>query len=132
MPVADDSGSEQALLRLDGLPVAGVRGVGDALPRDRGPRWMTYFEVEDTDGGGPPGGRSSAAGCCGRRTRSKAGLAAEVADPEGAPFMLIEDGPLTAGGGAGPITRRAARPRGRSIAPAAVIRRRWWRRHSTS
>lgn len=88
VPVADDSGSEQVLLRLDGLPVAGVRGVGDALPRGSSPRWMTYFEVEDTEAAVR---RVAALG--GRVLREphevKAGLAAEVADPEGAPFMLI-------------------------------------------
>jgi uncharacterized protein len=36
-------------LHLDGRPVAALHGVGQALPRDRGTHWMTYFEVEDTD-----------------------------------------------------------------------------------
>ncbi|TXS07960.1 VOC family protein, partial [Streptomyces sp. wa22] len=26
-----------------------LHGVGHGLPRDRGPHWMTYFQVADTD-----------------------------------------------------------------------------------
>ena len=36
-------------LHIDGRPVAGIHGVGHALPRDQGPHWLTYFEVVDTD-----------------------------------------------------------------------------------
>ena len=36
-------------LHIGGRPVAGIHGVGNALPRDRGPHWLTYFEVADTD-----------------------------------------------------------------------------------
>ncbi|EFE78182.1 hydroxylase, partial [Streptomyces filamentosus NRRL 15998] len=36
-------------LHLDNVAVAALHGVGHALPRDRGPHWMTYFEVADTD-----------------------------------------------------------------------------------
>ncbi|MFR0356737.1 VOC family protein [Streptomyces sediminimaris] len=76
-------------LHIDGRPVAGIHGVGHALPRDRGPHWITYFEVADADDtverlvdlGGhvltPP--RDSAHG-----------RVATVADPEGARFCLIE------------------------------------------
>ncbi|CAM5374357.1 VOC domain-containing protein OS=Streptomyces griseomycini OX=66895 GN=FHS37_002508 PE=4 SV=1 [Streptomyces griseomycini] len=32
-----------------GRPVAGVHGVGNAVPRDRGPHWTTYFTVTDAD-----------------------------------------------------------------------------------
>jgi predicted enzyme related to lactoylglutathione lyase len=74
--------------RLDGTPVAGVRGVGTGLPRDRGPHWLTYFRVEDTDraverlvelGGHvlrPP-------------HDGPHGRAATVSDPEGARFALV-------------------------------------------
>ncbi|MDH6218846.1 VOC family protein [Streptomyces pseudovenezuelae] len=76
-------------LNIAGHPVAGIHGVGHALPRDRGPHWMTYFEVADTDesvtrltdlGGHvlkPP-------------TDSPHGRVATVADPEGARFSLIQ------------------------------------------
>jgi predicted enzyme related to lactoylglutathione lyase len=76
-------------LHLDGSPVAGIHGVGNALPRDRGPHWMTYFEVADTDealrrvtdlGGHtlePP-------------HDSPHGRVATVADPEGAMFSVIQ------------------------------------------
>ncbi|MDQ0793477.1 VOC family protein [Streptomyces sp. B1I3] len=74
-------------LHLEGRPVAALHGVGNALQRDRGPHWMTYFEVADTDesaarvvelGGHvlqPP-----------RDTPS--GRLATVADPEGAVFTI--------------------------------------------
>lgn len=75
-------------LHLGGRPVASLHGVGRALPRDRGPHWMTYFEVADTDeaaarvvdlGGHvlqPPREGSS-------------GRVATVADPEGAVFTIV-------------------------------------------
>lgn len=75
-------------LHLDGHPVASLHGVGHALPRDRGPHWMTYFEVDDTDeaaqrvvelGGHilqPP-------------REGSGGRVATVADPEGAAFTIV-------------------------------------------
>ena len=75
-------------LRLGGRPVAALHGVGHALPRDRGPHWMTYFEVTDTDeaaarvvelGGHllqPP-------------REGASGREATVADPEGAIFTIV-------------------------------------------
>ncbi|MEU1470917.1 VOC family protein [Streptomyces sp. NPDC005761] len=75
-------------LHLDGRPVASLHGVGHALPRDRGPHWMTYFEVDDTDqaaqrvvelGGHilqPP-------------REGSGGRVATVADPEGAAFTIV-------------------------------------------
>ncbi|MBD0708387.1 MULTISPECIES: VOC family protein [unclassified Streptomyces] len=79
---------DYATLRVDGVPVASLLGVGDALPRDRGPHWMTYFEVADVD---------EAAGLAvdlgGRPQRppheTRAGRVAQVTDPEGAVFALI-------------------------------------------
>ncbi|MEV6400181.1 VOC family protein [Streptomyces sp. NPDC051907] len=75
-------------LRLEGRPVAALHGVGNALPRERGPHWMTSFEVEDTDqaarhvaslGGQviqPP-------------SQGPSGRRATVADPEGALFTIV-------------------------------------------
>jgi predicted enzyme related to lactoylglutathione lyase len=75
-------------LHLEGRPVAAVHGVGNALPRDRGPHWMTYFEVADADAavrrvvelGGhvlrPP-------------WNTGMGRLATVADPEGALFTIV-------------------------------------------
>ncbi|MFZ3473429.1 VOC family protein [Streptomyces sp. 4.24] len=75
-------------LFLEGRPVAAVHGVGRALPHDRGPHWMTYFEVEDTDAAADRverlGGRII--------TPPREGLSgrlATVADPEGAAFTLV-------------------------------------------
>ncbi|MGI5458625.1 VOC family protein [Streptomyces sp. CA-249302] len=76
-------------LHIAGHPVAGIHGVGHALPRDRGPHWMTYFEVADTDeattrlvdlGGHvlkPPADTAH-------------GRVSTVADPEGARFSLVQ------------------------------------------
>ncbi|MFD3511675.1 VOC family protein [Streptomyces sp. NPDC058657] len=75
-------------LLLDGNPVASLHGVGNALPRDRGAHWMTYFAVADTDesarlvtelGGHivqPP-------------REGTNGRQAVVADPEGAVFTIV-------------------------------------------
>ncbi|MER6496659.1 VOC family protein [Streptomyces griseorubiginosus] len=77
-------------LHAGGRPVAGLHGVGHDLPRDRGPHWMTYFEVASADAatrllvdlGGhvlrPP-------------HDGPHGRVATVADPEGARFSLIEN-----------------------------------------
>ncbi|MEY9994873.1 putative enzyme related to lactoylglutathione lyase [Streptomyces sp. V4I8] len=77
-------------LHIDGRPVAGIHGVGTALPRDRGPHWMTYFEVADTDGAVDRvvdlGGH-----VLGPAHDSVHGRVATVADPEGARFSLIQN-----------------------------------------
>lgn len=75
-------------LLLGGRPVAAVHGVGRSLPHDRGPHWMTYFEVADTDAAAARvtelGGRIVAPPRDGVR-----GRVATVADPEGAVFTLV-------------------------------------------
>ncbi|MFC9248286.1 VOC family protein [Streptomyces sp. NPDC057136] len=75
-------------LHVDGRPVASMHGVGHALPRDRGPHWMTHFEVADSDeaaarvvelGGHvlqPPRDGTT-------------GRLATVSDPEGAVFTIV-------------------------------------------
>lgn len=75
-------------LHLDGQPVAGIHGVGQALPRDRGPHWMTYFAVADTD----EAARHvvELGGHVVRVPRDSAyGRLATMADPEGAVFTVI-------------------------------------------
>ncbi|MDT0346616.1 VOC family protein [Streptomyces litchfieldiae] len=75
-------------LRLQGRPVAGIRGVGHALPHDRGPHWLTYFSVPDVEATlsriGALGGRQ-----LGEPEDSPFGRWAAVADREGAPFAVI-------------------------------------------
>lgn len=75
-------------LQLGGRPVASVHGVGRSLPHDRGPHWMTYFEVEDTDAAAARvaelGGRIVEAPREGLRGRQ-----ATVTDPEGAVFTIV-------------------------------------------
>ncbi|MFR9798025.1 VOC family protein [Streptomyces sp. MS06] len=75
-------------LHLAGHPVAGLRGAGGALDRDRGPHWMTYFEVADTDAA-----LTRVTGLGGRPVTpshdTAHGRVATAADPEGALFSLI-------------------------------------------
>jgi predicted enzyme related to lactoylglutathione lyase len=79
-------------LRAAGRPVAGIHGVGTALPRDRGPHWMTYFEVDDVDDAMAHitdlGGRT-----LGPARDTPHGRTAAVADPEGATFSVIRPAP---------------------------------------
>jgi predicted enzyme related to lactoylglutathione lyase len=83
--------TDRIVLRVDGRPVAGVRGVGNRLPRDRGAHWLTYFAVADTDTAAE---RVTALG--GRVTEpphtTSQGRAATVTDPEGAAFTLLAAG----------------------------------------
>ncbi|MFI7300640.1 VOC family protein [Streptomyces sp. NPDC050121] len=76
-------------LHVAGRPVAGIHGVGGALPRDLGPHWATYFEVADTDAALA---RVAALGgqVLGPAHDSAHGRVATVADPEGAHFSLIQ------------------------------------------
>ncbi|MEV5609581.1 VOC family protein [Streptomyces sp. NPDC052225] len=75
-------------LHLEGHAVAGVHGVGNALPRDRGAYWITYFEVADVDEAvervADLGGHVVTPA-----RDSSHGRVATVADPEGAQFALV-------------------------------------------
>ncbi|MFZ3567636.1 VOC family protein [Streptomyces sp. BH034] len=75
-------------LHLEGLPVASVHGAGHALPRDRGPHWMTYFKVVDVDEAvervADLGGHVVSPAREGSH-----GRVATVADPEGAEFSVV-------------------------------------------
>lgn len=82
--------SDYVTLLIDGRPVAGIHGVGTSLPRDRGPHWVTYFEVADTD---ETLARVVELGghVLEPAHDSAHGRVATVADPEGARFSLIQD-----------------------------------------
>ncbi len=75
-------------LLLEGRPVAGIHGVGQAVPSDRGPHWMTYFAVPDPD---EAAHRVVELG--GRVLRgpheSSHGRMATVEDPQGARFSVV-------------------------------------------
>ncbi|MBA2809553.1 VOC family protein [Streptomyces sp. KM273126] len=75
-------------LRVEGRPVAGIHGVGRSLPRDRGPHWLTSFEVADTDEA-----VTRVTGLGGHLLKpardTPHGRVATVADPEGAVFSLV-------------------------------------------
>ncbi|WCN03708.1 VOC family protein [Streptomyces sp. M92] len=105
----DTADRDYVTLRLDGRPVAGIHGVGGALPRDRGPHWVTYFQVADAEeslehltalGGHvlEPAGDSAH------------GRVAMVADPEGARFAVLQGGRDRATDA--PDNRRESHPRG--------------------
>ncbi|KPC59629.1 VOC family protein [Streptomyces chattanoogensis] len=76
-------------LHIKGHPVAGIHGVGNGPLRDRGPYWMTYFAVSDTDAA-----VRRVTGLGGRVLQpaqdSVHGRLATVADSEGASFTIIQ------------------------------------------
>ncbi|WP_432136330.1 MULTISPECIES: VOC family protein [unclassified Streptomyces] len=81
---------DQVTLRIDGRPVAAVHGMGAALPRDRGPHWLTYFEVADADAA--LARVTELGGHVITPVRDSGhGRVAIVSDPEGARFALIQD-----------------------------------------
>ncbi|MER6676234.1 VOC family protein [Streptomyces sp. NPDC000983] len=76
-------------LHLGDRTIAAVLGLGPSLPRERGPHWMTFFEVADTDAS------TSLAVRLGGRVieaphESALGRMSTVADPEGARFSLLQ------------------------------------------
>ncbi|GAA3767275.1 VOC family protein [Streptomyces phyllanthi] len=85
------AGVDYVTLQVKGHPVAGIHGVGTALPRDRGSHWLTSFEVADTDEAiihvTDLGGHLLKPA---RDTPH--GRVATVTDPEGAVFRLVHTG----------------------------------------
>lgn len=83
------TGRDHVTLLLGGRPVAALHGVGDALPRDRGPHWTTYFQVADADES-----VDLLVGLGGHvlmpAEDTAHGRVATVADPEGARFSLLQ------------------------------------------
>ncbi|MER6344703.1 VOC family protein [Streptomyces sp. NPDC001595] len=81
--------SDYVTLRVDGRAVAGIRGVGHALPRDRGPHWLTCFEVARVE---EAVGRLIELGghVLAPVEDTGRGRAATVTDPEGARFCLLQ------------------------------------------
>jgi predicted enzyme related to lactoylglutathione lyase len=76
-------------LNLGGRPVAGIHGLGQSLPRDRGAHWVTYFQIADVDDALDHlvhlGGQVL------KPAHDTAhGRVATVADPEGAQFALLQ------------------------------------------
>jgi hypothetical protein len=85
-------GLDYLRLCVDGVPVAGLHGVGDSLPRDRGPHWRTYFAVEHPDGMARRAGELGGHVVRGPDD-SPYGRLATLADPEGAHFSVIRPVP---------------------------------------
>ncbi|MFF4699328.1 VOC family protein [Streptomyces chattanoogensis] len=85
----DSADFDYLTLHIKGHPVAGIHGVGNGPLRDRGPYWMTYFAVSDTDAA-----VRRVTGLGGRVLRpaqdSVHGRLATVADSEGASFTIIQ------------------------------------------
>ncbi|MFJ8464212.1 VOC family protein [Streptomyces swartbergensis] len=76
-------------LNLAGGPVAGIHGLGQALPRDRGAHWVTYFQVADV--GDALDHLVHLGGQVLKPAHDSAhGRVATVADPEGARFALLQ------------------------------------------
>lgn len=79
---------DRVVLTAGRRPVAGVRGMGSRLPRDRGAHWLTYFATDDPDR------TVTRATALGARVvdppgDSRYGRMATLIDPEGAAFALI-------------------------------------------
>ncbi|MFE6744173.1 VOC family protein [Streptomyces tubercidicus] len=85
----DPAGFDYLTLHLKDHPVAGIHGVGSALPRDRGSHWMTYFAVSDTDAAARRVTELGGQVLDGARD-SAHGRLATVSDSEGAVFTLIQ------------------------------------------
>ncbi|MFH8567963.1 VOC family protein [Streptomyces sp. NPDC017993] len=86
---ADAPGFDYLTLHLKGRAVAGIHGAGADLPRDRGPHWMTYFAVPDTDAAARR--VTELGGHVLRPARDSAhGRLATVADSDGAVFTIIQ------------------------------------------
>ncbi|MYS25232.1 hypothetical protein GA0115240_176130 [Streptomyces sp. DvalAA-14] len=85
-------GSDRVLLTVGGRAVAGVRGGGRSLTRERGAHWMTYFEVADVDA---VAARTTALGGEVLEPPHDVpdGRTAALADPEGAAFSVITTNP---------------------------------------
>jgi predicted enzyme related to lactoylglutathione lyase len=83
-----DSGPDRVVLTAGGRAVAGIRGMGTRLPRDRGAHWMTYFGAADADEAARRAVRLG-----GRVVDPPAdapyGRVATLADPTGAAFALV-------------------------------------------
>ncbi|MEV7979938.1 VOC family protein [Streptomyces sp. NPDC086519] len=83
------AGFDYVTLHVGGRPVAGIHGVGLSLPRERGPHWLTYFEVADVDA--TVREVAELGGQVLKPARDSAhGPAATVADPEGAVFSVVQ------------------------------------------
>lgn len=76
------------VLCLKDQPVAGIRGVGNALPRDQGPHWLPYFSTADADASAGLAVRLGARLLRGPED-SPFGRLAWLSDPEGAPFAVL-------------------------------------------
>lgn len=86
---AEPADFDYLTLHLKGRPVAGIHGVGNALLRDRGPHWMTYFAVPSTDAAARR--VTELGGHVLRPAHDSAhGRLATIADTEGAVFTIIE------------------------------------------
>lgn len=82
-------GADRLTLYLDDRPAVGIRGVGDEVPRDRGSYWLVYFSVTDADASAKLveqlGGQVVQ-----EPEETPIGRVIRVADPEGAPFALLQ------------------------------------------
>ncbi len=91
-PVPSGDGSQgpeqEVTLRRDGRSVASVHAAGEVLPGGRGARWTTWFSVADTDAAVRRAGDLGARVLAGARD-VKRGRVAELADPQGASFLVV-------------------------------------------
>jgi predicted enzyme related to lactoylglutathione lyase len=89
-----ESAVDRTTLCLDGRATAGIHGVGHDLPRDRGPHWVTYFQVADADDAAERVAELGGQILTPARNTVH-GRVTMVADPEGARFALLETSALS-------------------------------------
>lgn len=82
-------GDDNTVLTVDGQQVADVHGVGDAMPAEVPPQWLTFFVVADTDA---TVAKAQALGgtVAMPAMDSPDGRTAVLADPHGAVFAIIQ------------------------------------------
>lgn len=93
-PSGDSAAPDEAdemTLYVDGRPIGGIHGVRQALPRDLGPHWLTYFAVADTDAS-TRRVRELGGSVLREPADSPYGRMAMIADREGARLCLVTAG----------------------------------------
>lgn len=86
---ADFGGFSYTLIELDDRPNGGLFTMGESFPDDAPPHWIVYFAVDDTDGTLDKV-RDAGGEVRGEPIDTPFGRVANVADPQGASFRVIQ------------------------------------------
>jgi uncharacterized protein len=83
-------GMDYTIFNVDGKSVAGCMEMGDQIPKDVPPHWLSYFEVADADATVAKAKELGATVFMEPTDIPKVGRFAVVADPQGAVFGVIK------------------------------------------